>query len=97
MNKDEKFIKNWEKTRARGRLRYALFEGTLFGLLIMFVQIIASALSKAVENYFAQNYVLVIFIHILGGILIYWLVFWPMNEYFYRKKKLKINQKNDSK
>jgi len=94
MDKEEKFIKNWKETRKRGRLRYAFVEGSIFGFLMIFIQIVLISVSKTADDYLNQNYVLAIIIIIAGGIVAYGFIFWPMNEYFYKKKITKKQERD---
>ncbi len=89
MFKNTDFIKSWEETRKSGRLRYALVEGALFGFIIAFIPILISMFSKSIELNIQNNWTYYIGFSILGGIIAYWFIFWPMNEYFYQKKREK--------
>ncbi|MCF6243014.1 MAG: hypothetical protein L3J74_16940 [Bacteroidales bacterium] len=87
MFKNIDFIKNWEETRKLGRRRYALVEGALFGFIIAAVPIFIGILVKSAEWNIQKYWVYYLGFSVLGGMLAYWFVFWPMNEYFYKKKK----------
>jgi len=86
MTRNEKFMQKWEETRKGGRLRYALTEGAVFGMILFLIPLILSIFSKSFEIYATNNLAYFLAFSLLSGVACYWLVFWPMNNYFYKKK-----------
>lgn len=96
-----KFMTDWERRRKKGRLKYCLLEGGVFGLIMLiFVE--------GLTYFFDINYAftwsrlaLAFGIWVLGGIAIYGPLMWAMNGYYYKKKTKKyalyVQQRNQSK
>ena len=88
---NQKFLKNWEITRKKGRLLYALTEGSIFGFIIALFTFLADLFNLTGETLDMNRFLYFMYAVILG-IIGYYLLFWPLNEYYYRKIK---NQQQD--
>lgn len=87
---DERFIKNWEKTRALGFKKYVLTHGLGFGILITIVNLLWLQFGGNQELSTEDFFTTAILMIVVGG-LTYAGLTWLMNEYMYKRK---VNQKD---
>ncbi len=92
---NHKFIENWEITRKKGRLLYALTEGSIFGFIIALFTFFGDLFNLTGET-LNMAWFLYFMYAIPLGIIGYYLLFWPLNEYYYRKikKQQDLNEKH---
>lgn len=84
--KETKFVAYWESTMQRGRWRYALLHGSIFGFLIFLFTFIFSFLDDSYDKMFVVPNVFVsILIFIIGGIIFEGGYTWWMNTKKYRR------------
>lgn len=84
--KDAKFVAYWEVVMKRGRLRYALLHGSIFGFLIFLFTFIFSFFDGSLDEMFKMPKVVVsMLIFIVGGIIFEGGYTWWMNTKRYRR------------
>ena len=84
--KETKFVAYWEATMKRGRVRYALLHGCIFGFLIFLFTFIFSFLDDSYDEMFVVPKVFVsLLIFIIGGIIFEGGYTWWMNTKKYRR------------
>lgn len=84
--KETKFVAYWEIVMHRGRLRYALLHGSIFGFLIFLFTFIFSLLDDSYDKMFAiPNIFATLLIFIIGGIIFEGGYTWFMNTKKYRR------------
>ncbi len=97
MNKKSTFIKDWEDSRKMGRLKYALLHGSIFGFIVgSFAMLVANYTSASVNLNLEElviNYVLFFGISIVG----YYIIIWPINEYYFKRYLSKYKTKEKRK
>lgn len=85
-DKEAKFVAYWEATMKRGRIRYALLHGSIFGFLIFLFTFIFSFLDDSYDEMFVVPKVFdSILIFIIGGSIFEGGYTWWMNTKKYRK------------
>ena len=94
-DEEKKFIRSWEVSRKKGKLKYILttaafigtapLAGTIFGSIVLYNSISAYSLAK-----YLRTYLLVYFVGFVGG-LIKAMYNWKKNEVRY-SKLLNINK-----
>lgn len=84
MKKKSTFIKDWEDTRKMGRLKYALLHGSIFGIIVGTFTIIVSSYTSSNSNW-KEDFLINSVIFVLSGVAGYFLLMWPINEYYYKK------------
>ena len=87
-DRQQQFIQRWENIRAKGRLRYAIVNGGLFGLVIF----VLVSLVKLGEHSFSSIFLSPDALQeavswVVGGILSYGTIVWWMNEKAYDRIK----------
>ena len=85
---DIRFVKQWEANRKLGRMRYAVLQGSGFGLILFLFTGLYSLWEKPFAQVFlsTRSFIVLLF-WIACGIIGFASLMWPMNEYFYRNKK----------
>jgi len=84
--KEAKFVAYWEATMKRGRLRYALLHGSIFGFLIFLFTFIFSFLDDSYDEMFVVPKVFgSLLIFIIGGIIFEGGYTWWMNTKKYKR------------
>ena len=84
--KDKKFIVYWEGVMKRGRLKYALLHGALFGVLIFLFTFIFSFFDDSLDVMFRAPKILITFlVFCIGGMVFEGGYTWWMNTKRYKK------------
>jgi|GEM_PF-871849 len=85
---DEKFLADWEAVRRRGRLKYGLIHGPIWGVLVFLIHgLFALTDHTFTEAYLSKDAGIYLLLMVAGGILMYTTIMWPINDRFYRKKR----------
>lgn len=91
MKKTEiQFTTNWERRMKRGRLKYGLIEGSIFGIFVYLFSVLGSLL---LSDYVFDStlFIFELMFWILGGIGAYLTVMWRLNMYFYTRYQKKYS------
>lgn len=81
-----KFKENWEKTKAKGRWKYALIHGATFGLAVFFIVNLWSLKDKSFQEVFINQRAFEQMLTMtFAGIVGYGTLKWWMNEKVYNK------------
>lgn len=82
---DEKFIKNWEKTKELGFKKYEFTHGLGFGILTTIINLLWLQFGEE-KNLDTDNFLISAAIMIIVGGASYAGVTWLLNDYIYQKK-----------
>lgn len=85
---DNKFIKNWEKTKAEGFKKYLFTQGLAFGILTTILNLVLISYNSEEEMSLESFFTSVILMIVIGGFA-YASLSWLINEYIYNKKTTK--------
>ena len=81
MTDDDKLLKNSLKVRNKGRIKYSLEQGLIFGIITFIAGTIFNLDEKSfTEIYFSLRGLLTLGISIIVGFTFYWTIMWKLNE-----------------
>lgn len=84
--KDTRFVAYWETVMQRGRLRYAVLHGSIFGFLIFLFTFIFSFFDGSLDEMFKVPKIFgSLLIFVIGGILFEGGFTWWMNTKKYKR------------
>ncbi|MEZ4909438.1 MAG: hypothetical protein R2774_01120 [Saprospiraceae bacterium] len=91
---DAKFKENWDKVRAKGRWRYGLENGAIFGFLIFIIVNVLSLSNQSVTEVFLSPRAFTQMITmVIAGIAGYATIKWWLNERIYKRIEEKYSNK----
>ncbi|GGE37742.1 hypothetical protein [Psychroflexus planctonicus] len=82
---DEKFMKNWKKTKESGFKKYALTHGLGFGIIMTVFNLIWLNYNQE-QSIEIDQFIITGIVMIFVGGFTYAGITWLMNEYIYKKK-----------
>jgi hypothetical protein len=97
MKKKSTFLKDWEDTRKMGRTKYSFAHGSIFGVIVGSFTILVSSYANPSASYWKDDLWVNFFVFIGGGILGYFLLIWPINEYYFRRYHQQFKPENKTK
>ncbi len=87
-DRNEQFTNKWDMIRSKGRMRYAVVNGGLFGLVIyVIVSLLKLGEYSFEEIFFTPNALREAASWVFGGMLSYGTIVWWMNEKAYKRIK----------
>ena len=79
--RDQKFMDYWEKTRGKGRRKFVLKSGLLWGVLTaLFTELFSLREKGIMEAVFSLEFVFRLGIFLIFGILLFGFLAWKLNE-----------------
>ena len=79
--RDQKFMDYWEKTRGKGRRKFVLKSGLLWGVLTaLFTELFSLKEKGITEAFFSLEFVFRLGIFLFFGILLFGFFAWKLNE-----------------
>lgn len=86
------FINTWEKNREKGRIKYALTHGVIFGTLVPLIKNREIIWNLVKGNEADLSIVLIDFLwFFIGATIGYYFLMWWWNEKKYKKEKEKLS------
>ena len=84
--RDKKFIEKWSKTREKGKFKFMIKSGFLFGLFTVIIMQLLKLDEMSFRELFLSNFFVVnLLIHMVVGVFGYGYVMWLFSEIKYRK------------
>lgn len=93
---DESFVKNWEHTMKRGRLRFTLLIGLPFGIFLAIIMVwttegLGDSFKQIISNRATWK---IVFFNVLSAMIIYAQGMWYINSWQYKRILKKHSSKD---
>ncbi len=85
--KDDKFIEEWKAIKKQGRLKFALREGIVFGVVLFLITSLLKLRKHSFSEIFLNEIAFMEFLFwIIGGFIGYFTVMWWTRNFIYKIK-----------
>ncbi len=95
-NSDVKFFRNWLYNRKLGIVKYAFINGVVYGILLFIFTGLFDLQEKTIKDvYFGADAIVRFLFWLTFGVLGYGLTMWWLNQYFFKKRLLKYELREE--